>query len=358
MQNKRKLILNWFKEKMEDKMRLPNGYGSVIKLSGNRRRPYLARKTVGYDKNKRQIYHIIGYFSTKDEALTALASYNQQDKPEPSITLAKVYQLWYPIHARQVSKSTAESYRNSYNHLSAIISMPIHKIKYRHLQSALDAMKEKGLSYASLKKVRSLINQLFAHAIINEWTDKAYGQYLKMGKNIPVKPHKTFTRQQINKLWGCKTTNADLALILLYSGMRVGELLQLQRSEINLKQKYFNITTSKTKAGIRIIPIHPRILSIIERRLEKKQKYLFADENDQPLTYAKAATQFTKAMSAIKAKHTTHDCRHTVATLLDAAGANKVARDRILGHASSNVGDAVYTHKTLSHLRKTINLLK
>ncbi|KGQ39968.1 tyrosine-type recombinase/integrase [Gallibacterium anatis] len=339
-------------------MRLPNGYGSVFKLSGVRRRPYIARKTVGYTENGKQIYNTIGYFETKEEALTALAKHNQQDKPEPSITLAKVYQLWYPIHARQVSPSTAESYRNSYNHLSSIISMPIHKIKYRHLQSVLDAMKEKGLSYASLKKVRSLINQLFAHAIINEWTDKSYGQYLKMGKNIPVKPHKTFTRQQINKLWQCQTTDTDLALILLYSGMRVGELLQLHRSNINLKQKYFDITTSKTKAGIRIIPIHPRILPIVERRLEKKHKYLFVDDNNQPLTYAKAATQFAKAMLAIRAKHTTHDCRHTVATLLDAAGANKVARDRLLGHASSNVGDSVYTHKTLIHLRKVINLLK
>ncbi|KGQ34662.1 site-specific tyrosine recombinase XerC [Gallibacterium genomosp. 2] len=339
-------------------MRLPNGYGSVFRLSGRRRRPYIARKTVGYTENGKQIYNTIGYFETKEEALTALANHNQQDKPEPSITLAKVYQLWYPIHARQVSPSTVESYRNSYNHLSSIISMPIHKIKYRHLQSVLDAMKEKGLSYASLKKVRSLINQLFAHAIINEWTDKSYGQYLKMGKNIPVKPHKTFTRQQINKLWQCTATNTDLALILLYSGMRVGELLQLQRGEINLKQKYFNITTSKTKAGIRIIPIHPRILPIVERRLEKKHKYLFVDDNNQPLTYAKAATQFAKAMLAIRAKHTTHDCRHTVATLLDAAGANKVARDRLLGHASSNVGDSVYTHKTLIHLRKVINLLK
>ncbi|ERF77314.1 tyrosine-type recombinase/integrase, partial [Gallibacterium anatis] len=246
-------------------MRLPNGYGSVFKLSGRRRRPYIARKTVGYTESGKQIYNIIGYFETKEEALTALANHNQQDKPEPSITLAKVYQLWYPIHARQVSKSTAESYRNSYNHLSAIITMPIHKIKYRHLQSILDGMKEKGLSYASLKKVRSLINQLFAHAIINEWVDRSYGQYLQMGKNTPVYPHKIFTRQQINKLWQCQTTDTDLALILLYSGMRVGELLQLRRSNINLKQKYFDITTSKTKAGIRIIPIHPRILPIVER---------------------------------------------------------------------------------------------
>ena len=33
-------------------MRLPNGYGSIVKMSGKRRRPYAARKTVGwrYDK--------------------------------------------------------------------------------------------------------------------------------------------------------------------------------------------------------------------------------------------------------------------------------------------------------------------
>lgn len=344
---------------MGDCMRLPNGYGSVVKLSGARRRPYLARKTIGYDKNRRQIYYTIGYYETKNEALNALSKYNELDTPKTCITLAKVYQLWYPTHCKQVSKSAAESYQNSYNHLSSLVSMPISKIKYQHLQSVLDNMKEKGLSYASLKKVRSLINQLFGYAIINEWVDRSYGQYLKMGKNLPVRPHKIFTRQQINKLWQCKSTDNDLALILLYSGMRIGELLKLHRSEINLKQKYFNITTSKTKAGIRIIPIHPLIFPIIERRLaEKEHKYLFVDENNIPLTYTKAANLFGKSMQAIKAKHSTHDCRHTVATLLDAAGANKVARDRILGHASNNVGDGVYTHKTLIHLRKTINLLK
>ena len=35
-------------------MKLPNGYGSVVKLSGKRRKPYQVRKTVGwhYDEAK------------------------------------------------------------------------------------------------------------------------------------------------------------------------------------------------------------------------------------------------------------------------------------------------------------------
>ena len=44
-------------------MKLPNGYGSVVKLSGKRRKPYMVRKTVGYhidpikEKKVARIYH-------------------------------------------------------------------------------------------------------------------------------------------------------------------------------------------------------------------------------------------------------------------------------------------------------------
>ena len=55
-------------------MKLPNGYGSVVKLSGKRRRPYQVRKTVGwhYDKVKdKQVQDMItiGYAATRAEGL-------------------------------------------------------------------------------------------------------------------------------------------------------------------------------------------------------------------------------------------------------------------------------------------------
>ena len=33
-------------------MKLPNGYGSIVKLSGKRRNPYCARKTIGWETTK------------------------------------------------------------------------------------------------------------------------------------------------------------------------------------------------------------------------------------------------------------------------------------------------------------------
>lgn len=334
-------------------MRLPNGYGSIVKLSGNRRRPYMVRKTIGY-RNNRQVYSILGYYPTRDDALIALAHYNQQDVPVVGITLAKVFQAWYPSHARLVAKTTAESYKNSYNHLLPIMAMPIDKIQYRHIQAVIDRMRSNGLSYSSCKKVRSLVNMLFDYAAINEWCSKSYGHYLQLGTNTPVHPHKPFTRRQINKVWTCGLPETDIVLLLLYTGMRSKELRTLLKKNVNRKQKYFDITQSKTKAGIRIVPIHPRIQPIVNRLLQQDGKYLLGPK----LSYAQLSAIFNKVMAAIHAKHSTHDCRHTVATLLNAADANPNAVRMILGHAGGNVTDAVYTHKSLPQLRRAIQLLK
>lgn len=336
-------------------MRLPNGYGQICKMSGPRRRPYMVRKTVAYDNKGRAIYHIIGYYATRADALTALAEFNNADIPTPGITLGKVYRSWYPSHSKQVSKSTAEGYVNCLRHLGGLATVPIDQIKYSQLQGVLDRMATQGLSYASLKKVRSLIHQLYKYAIINEWADKNLAAYLHIGKNTPIRPHKPFTRRTVNKIWRCSHPDKWIVLTLLYSGMRSAEFCNHLCKEVNRKQKYFNVTKSKTKSGLRIIPIHPRILPYIEQACASGNKYLLGDK---PITYAQFARRFKSVMQAIGAKHTTHDCRHTFATWLDDADANYNAKRRLLGHSANNVTDGVYTHKGLAQLRKAIKLLK
>ena len=63
-------------------------------------------------------------------------------------------------------------------------------------------------------------------------------------------------------------------------------------------------------------------------------------------------------MKHINAKYTTHDCRHTCATLLDNAEVNPNAKRRILGHSDGDVTDKTYTHKNLKQLRKAISKIK
>ena len=306
----------------------------------------LIQKVKGACKRPYVVYSVVGYYATYDEAVDAL----QQIRQSP--TLINVYEMWLPSHAKSVSTNTLNNYGSAFAHLVSIHDVAMHDITYLQLQSIVDDMLNCGLSYSSCKKVRTLISQLFGYAIINGWCTTNYAKFLNLGHNNPVRPHKPFTTQAINRLWRLGSPLHDIPLILLYTGMRASELINLKARDINRKQRTIRITSAKTKSGIRTIPIHDRIWAIIERRLDAV--YVIQECR----TYSSLSKEFDKAMKAINSKHTTHDCRHTFATRLDNEGANYNAKRLLLGHASGNVTDGVYTHKSLSQLRKAIRLLK
>ena len=306
----------------------------------------LIQKIKGATKRPYVVYSVVGYYATYDEAVDALNQSRQ------SLTLHEVYGMWLPSHAKSVSSNTLNNYGSAFAHLVSIYNVKIQNITYLQLQSIIDDMLVSGLSYSSCKKVRTLISQLFSYSIINGWCTTNYAKFLNLGHNKPVRPHKPFTTQAINRLWRLESPLHDIPLILLYTGMRASELINLKARDINRKQRTIKITSAKTKSGIRTIPIHDRIWPIIERRLNTV--YIIQECR----TYSSLSREFDKAMHAINSKHTTHDCRHTFATRLDNEGANYNAKRLLLGHASSNVTDGVYTHKSLGQLRKAIRLLK
>lgn len=341
-------------------MRKPNGYGCIKRLSGNRRRPFV----FVISKNGKQ--RPVEYFTNQIDAEIFQADYNKTHNhhslPGHQITLIELYHRWLPAHIADTgpSQSSLDSYKNAFRHLTDLHYDPVAKLRYTDYQRILDGMKRRGLSYSSLKKVRSLISLLEKYALKTEIITKSYAPLLSIGRNRPIRPHHTFSRQKINRLWTAVDCHgADTVLILFYTGMRCGEMLQLQKSDVHLRQRYIRITRSKTAAGIRIIPIHHRIAPLIEARMACPGDALICDDTGRPYNYGRYCTIWRSVMHRIRAEgHTTHDCRHTVATLLDNAGANETAKRRILGHAGGDITERVYTHKGLQQLRKCIELLK
>ena len=63
-------------------------------------------------------------------------------------------------------------------------------------------------------------------------------------------------------------------------------------------------------------------------------------------------------MKALEMKHTPHECRHTVETQLDSAGASRKCIDLLMGHVSKDTGNRVYNHKTLDELKATVELIQ
>ena len=104
-------------------MKLPNGYGAVIKLGGKRRKPFAARVTVGYEKKStknglpqyKQKYKYLGYFEKRKDALDCLAKYNTNPASIPvNITFEQLYNEWSEKKFESLSKSAAQNYKTIY----------------------------------------------------------------------------------------------------------------------------------------------------------------------------------------------------------------------------------------------------
>ena len=269
-----------------------------------------------------------------------------------TITLRQLFNEWLPIHSQSISDSAVKSYYIAFKHISNISDMPISDIHFQHLQNVINSMHVKGPSYSSCKKVRTLLNQLFNYATIKDYPITNYAQHLNLGPNIPTIKRRLFTRQQINKLWAIDTSYSHMLLILLYTGLRIGELLNLRRQDIYRRSSYLIVRHAKTKAGEgRIIPLHHRIIPLIETAYNDTDDYLFT------INYTSFRKHFQDIMKQLNCKHTIHDTRHTFASLLDAVAPPNALRS-LLGHKQGDITTRVYTHKTIRELRKAIELLK
>ena len=342
-------------------MKNANGTGSIIKLGGNRRRPYALKITTGYTIDGKQSRKIIGYYATKKDALNGLLEYNQNKNIFISdMTFKNTYDMWSKNHFENVSKQTIKTIKNIYNsYVFKFNNYKIKDIKLIELQSFINVLKDSGLSTGTLKQVKSVLNMVFNYALKNEYINKNMIEFLDIGKHKKVLERKIFTNEEIKILWDNEgKRDIDIILILIYTGLRVNELLTLENTKINIECRYIR-AGSKTEAGKdRLIPISYKILPLITRYLKLNNKYLFQTKTGNFLMYNNYRQNFKKIIKKIGLQeHTIHDTRHTFATLLSNVDANKTSIKNIIGHSDYGITEKIYTHKDIEELKKAIDLL-
>ena len=160
------------------------------------------------------------------------------------------------------------------------------------------------------------------------------------------------------KLWmHIKLSIVDTVLIMIYTGLRIGELLLIKNQDIDIKNRTI-IGGIKTKAGKnRIIPINTKILPLIQARISSGSNFLIVNKKGEQLSYQTYQKCFKKLMLKLNMQHTIHDCRHTFASLLSNADANKTAIAKIIGHSNYETTEKIYTHKDIEELKKAIDLI-
>lgn len=349
-------------------MKHPNGYGSVYKLSGNRRKPYIARITIGWETKlnkktgkpyRKQVYQTIGYFEDSPSAYAALAKHWENPvSPKANIILEDLYKEWSESKYEYISRQTKDNYRAGWNYLSKYKKIVFKELRTAHWQGIIDGCHRSGKSKSTLQKIKIVAVQLYDYAIQNDIVNKNYAKFIKLPKT--EKQEKAiFSDVEIKMIENSNLEWADTILILIYTGMRISEMLGLTMFNVDIDNQII-IGGTKTEAGRdRTIPIHPKILPIIKKWYNIGGERLICNDKKKAISARKYREDYylpTLRKLGIR-ELTPHACRHTCASLLSKAGANTKAIQQILGHADYSTTANIYTHTDVEELKKAMNMI-
>ncbi len=372
--------------------RRANGYGSVEYRKG-RKNPYGAKvkiDTYVTDSGKVQVkYKSIGTFKTRFEAEYALQRYidNPYEYATSEIkTFSDLYKAWSKEYFENISPSAVRSVECAYRYCSLLYDMPIKKIGAGHIKDVMNygtwTVKEgkyKGevrkTSKCTQERIKSMCNLMFDYAYERRLIDFNPARSFKIGRLLKEiengrKIKKIFEPKQVKALREVvyDIPFADMVLIALYTGFRPQELALLKVDEVYLDEGYI-VSGMKTDNGRdRIVPIHPLIMPLIQRRYDESCKLyggdrLFNDpkgQNGHKLTYDRYRRKFEFVMATMHWKgYSPHCTRHTFATQAKHSGMDEGMRKRIMGHSlKADVTEFYYVHPTLDDYIREMNKLE
>lgn len=344
-------------------MKFANGYGSITRLSGKRRKPWMVRisegKTYNEEKDEFEVNrYVLGYYSTRNEALEALVSYNKNPYSLSSnaFSFGEIYDIWKKENYPSLSKSTTTSRDSAYKYCNPIKDIDIRNIRLSALQDIIDKCPHGS---TTKKVIRTIMHNVFEYACLNDIVSKDYTEYIKIDDSDPTYERNIFSKSDVAYLWKHSDQwDCQLILILLYSGLRVNELLKNKSSNFNPDEHWIYVPSelAKNHSSVRYVPIHdkvyPFLLGFYNRSRESGSESLMVNPSGSVIAYNNFATRNLRRLNQnFHTAHRMHDTRHTFATAAHNCGMDQLTIQRILGHSPDTITERVYTHISIDDMK-------
>ncbi len=310
---------------------------------------------------------------------------------------------WLKYKKAEISISHYNSLVSTCKHLYFLDNKKIVDITPWDIKELLaDLAKEnpntgKPASKKLLTDIKSIISQVFIEAIDNRVVEHNPAQNIKIPKAATKTERHPILDEQIKWIEETEHPAQTAAMIMLYAGLRRGEVVALTWNEININKGTISVRKSveyqgnkpvvkdgaKTKSGVRNITI-PDVLSDYLKKQPKTGVYVIGSngimtagawrrmwesymvtldakygkrmfEKERkcrkglPLDYPVSKFDPHKGPIVIKT-FTPHQLRHTYATMLYDAGVDVLTAQYLLGHSDLSTTMKIYTH--LSETRK------
>lgn len=184
-----------------------------------------------------------------------------------------------------------------------------------------------------------------------------------------VESYEPFTIEETTKLLNAADDELrDVILIGLYQGMRLDEICSIRYVDVirDGGGLSLHISKSKTKAGIRTIPVHSLIVGVIEKYLSRGNEYLLPSANSVTRSDGKKAPYFSqkftrlrnRVLPAASDRQCFHSLRGMFITCLDRHNIDDSRIAALVGHTQRTMAKQVYSQGAeLEELRNIIELV-
>ena len=308
-------------------------------MSGKRRKPWVARLTTGYDDQGSQKKVMIGTYATKKEAQAALDAYLYVPERPKEMTIKEAFEGWKA--QTSCSIGTIQAYESGFRKLKRIYNVNASEVDLDMLQDAVDTP---PVTYSTAKVIKKVLSSCLDYAFAHDCCAASRVgllKYIKMPKREQKAERQIFTDDEIQR---CIDDRAFVAVILLFTGLRRDEFLNLKLEDIHLDQGWLHVSKSKTDAGIRDVPIPDRLVPFFK---------IYIDSGLIGMSRRQLEVHWWQEYNCLE-NHTRHECRHTYITKLTEAGIDQRYIKMIVGHAGTITED-VYSHVSMDKLRAIVN---
>lgn len=322
---------------------------------------------------------------------------------------------WLRKKKGKVSDGRYQTYAIRVKKMDAICHIPISELSVSDCQDIIDQYTAEGAAYKTLKEYKSVMSQICQYAIVNRVMDFNPIQGVElppdyMQNDEDNEPRRALTEEEQKWILTPTTHRAHTAaMIMLFAGLRRGELLALNWTDINTKKRMITINKAvsmvkdvpkikqctKTKSGMRTVNIPPILAEYLEQQRSKSKTMLVCPNTKGQLmsgsswrklwsSYLKELNfrfgdfdgllitdkeghikEFKKPMS-LKAPEkipmvipqiTAHWLRHTFITNMYLAGVDVLTAKEQAGHADITTTMEIYTHLNASHKTEQMDKL-
>lgn len=311
---------------------------------------------------------------------------------------------WLKNKESSVSATRYRSYKANADKFKLFESMPITKITVEDIRDIISELAvenpntKKPMAKQTLNNVIGVARQIFDMAIENRVMDFNPAQYVKIPKTDAVKlKRRALTSEE--QSWICDTPHRAqcAAMIMMYSGLRLGELIPLRWDDIDLKQGVIDVNKSvefvgnapiekssaKTASSIRQVHIPQKLVDYLKKQAhtsnlvcpglsggmmtQTQWKRVWSSYlTDLNFKYGTRTDTTGKLASSKHNPHglhediphfTAHWLRHTFASMLYLAGVDVLTAKDQLGHADIKTTLNIYTHLDQEHKEKSVQKL-